>query len=97
MGKIIYFDGASGELREEDGPDIIETPEEVAVAVTARTEAANKKTVEQKLATKLESMQTILDQTNADLRTDPSQEIKELARAVRLIVRIITDQLDGVE
>jgi YD repeat-containing protein len=76
------------------------TAEENAAADQAALEATlntNKRTVEQKLATKLANMQTILVQTNADLRTDPSQEIKDMARAIRLLVRMQMIQFDGAE
>lgn len=76
------------------------TVEENAAADQAALEATlntNKKTVEDKLAKRLSNMQAILDQTNADLRADPAQEIKELARAVRLLVRLQTRQLDSTE
>jgi hypothetical protein len=33
-------------------------------------------------------MQAIKDQTNADLRADPSQEIKDLATAVRRLIKM---------
>jgi hypothetical protein len=43
------------------------------------------------------ALQAIIAQTNADLRTDPSQEIKDIARVVRRIVRFITNEFSGTE
>ena len=40
-------------------------------------------------------MQGIIDQTNAELKTDPSQEIKDIARAVRRLDRKVARILDG--
>lgn len=68
--------------------------DQAALETTLNT---NKKTIEEKLANKLADMKAILNQTNADLRADPSQEIKDIARAVRLLVRLQTNKLDGVE
>ena len=65
--------------------------------LASQAASANQKTIEEKLANKLADMKAILDQTNADLRTDPSQEIKDLARAVRLLVRLQTGQLEGTD
>ena len=65
--------------------------------LTSQAASANQKTIEQKLATRLGDMQAILDQTNAAIRTDPSQEVKDLARAVRLLTRLQLNQYDGVD
>ena len=65
--------------------------------LASQAASANQKTIEQKLATKLENMQAILDQTNAAIRTDPSQEVKDLARAVRLLTRLQLSQYDGAD
>lgn len=52
------------------------------------TQIENKSTIETNLEQDLAAMQAIKDQTNADLRADPSQEIKELATAVRRLIKM---------
>ena len=68
--------------------------EQNAANETAET---NKSTVETNLEADLAAMQAIIDQTNADLRADPSQEIKEIARAVRRLIRSALDDYSGAE
>jgi len=57
----------------------------------------NKTTVEINLEEDLAAMQAILDQTNAELRADPSQEIKSIAKAVRRLIRSALDDYSGTE
>lgn len=54
------------------------------------TEIGNKLTTVDMVA-----MQAILNQTNADLRADPSQELKQLATATRRLIRKVNALLDG--
>lgn len=62
------------------------------------TESANQVDVENKIDTvDLPAMQAILDQTNAQLREDPSQEIKAIARAVRRLARNAIRRYDSAE
>jgi hypothetical protein len=69
------------------------TVEELA----ARTEAANEVTITTGIAADLAVMAAIIAQTNADLKTDPSQEIKDLARAVRRLDRKVARILDATD
>ena len=69
-----------------------------AEELTAREEAANEEQIGNKIETEdMPAMQAILDQTNANIRTDPSQEIKDLAKAVRRLDRKVMKLLDGTE
>lgn len=70
------------------------TPEELL----AIQEAANEAIIGNKIETvDLPAMQAVIDQTNALLRDDPSQEIKDIARAVRRLGRKVQGILDGTE
>jgi hypothetical protein len=69
------------------------TVEELA----ARTEAANEVTITTGIAADLAVMAAIIAQTNADLKTDPSQEIKDLARAIRRLDRKVARILDATD
>lgn len=61
-------------------------------------QAANDAEIGTKIETvDMPAMQAILDQTNANIRTDPSQEIKDLAKAVRRLDRKVQKILDGTE
>jgi hypothetical protein len=60
-------------------------------------EQQNKSTIETNLEEDLNAMQAIIDQTNADLRADPSQEIKEIARAVRRLTKLALDDYSTAE
>ena len=68
-----------------------------AEELLAQQEAANAEVVRTDLEPKLTNMQAILDQTNADIRTDPSQEIKDPARAVRLLIRMSLGKYDAAD
>lgn len=61
------------------------------------TLAANEKSISAKLANDLAAMQAILDQTNADLNAGPAQELKDLAKAVRRLIRKVERILDDTE
>lgn len=66
-----------------------------AAAVAA---SANGATVGSRISTvDMPAMQAIIDQALADLRADPSQEIKDLARAVRRLDRKVLGILDGTD
>jgi hypothetical protein len=69
------------------------TAEELA----AREAAANEAVITTGIAADLTVMAAIIAQTNADLKTDPSQEIKDLARAVRRLDRKVARLLDSVD
>jgi len=76
------------------------TPEEQAAAdeaAAANVPIENKSTIETNLAEDLDAMQVIIDTPNADLRADPSQEIKDIARAVRRLTRMALDDYSGTE
>ena len=66
-------------------------------AATVETEESNKSTIETNLEEDLDAMQAILDQDNAALRDDPSQEIKDIARANRRLIRMALDDFTGTE
>jgi methionine synthase II (cobalamin-independent) len=67
-------------------------------AAVAQGEAANDTEIGTKIETvDMPAMQAILDQTNADLRADPSQELKDIAKAVRRLDRKVQKLLDGTE
>jgi hypothetical protein len=60
--------------------------------------AANDAEIGNKIETvDMPAMQAIINQTNADIRTDPSQEIKDIARAIRRLDRKVQGLLDGTE
>ena len=67
---------------------------ESAAYVTTTT---NQSTVETNLNEDLDAMQAIIDQTNDALRTDPSQELKDVARATRRLIRMALDDFSGTE
>lgn len=73
------------------------TAENAAADAAAQQQllASNKSTVQTNLAQDLDAMQAIIDETNADLRTDPSQELKDIARAMRRSIRMALQQFDG--
>lgn len=62
----------------------------------AETEAANREQVSSKLITvDFPKMQLITDQTPRQLSDDPGHEIKDLARAVRRLIRKVESLADG--
>lgn len=63
----------------------------------AQQTQANEKSISTKLQQDLTAMQAILDQTNADLNAGPAQELKDLARAVRRLIRKVERILDDTE
>lgn len=76
------------------------TPEENAQAdaeAVQTQQEGNKSTVETNLEQDYLNMQAIKAQTNADLRADPSQEIKQIADAVRRLTRMALEDFTGVD
>jgi hypothetical protein len=76
------------------------TPAENAAAdarAAAELLVSNEATITTGIANDLAVMQAIIAQTNADLKTDPSQEIKDIARAVRRLDRKVARLLDSVD
>lgn len=74
-----------------------ENAEADAATLTA-SQAANGSTIGSKISTvDMPAMQAIIDQLNADLRADPSQELKDLAKAVRRLDRKVQGILDGTD
>lgn len=76
--------------------DAVITPG-TGVAGPTALQVENKSTIETNLETDLATMQAIKDQTNAALREDPSQEIKELAVAVRRLIKMALAEFDEAE
>jgi len=68
-----------------------------AEELTSQTESVNDATISTNLQADLTALQAIIDTTNADLRTDPSQEIKDLARVARRLIRKVERLLDGTD
>jgi transcriptional regulator of met regulon len=74
-----------------------ENAEQDAIDTTNESHAANKSTIEINLEADLAAMQAIKDQTNADLRADPSQEIKEIAVAIRRLIKMELEKFEEPE
>lgn len=69
-----------------------------AAAETAEAEQkSNKSTIQTNLEQDYLNMQAIKAQTNADLRADPSQEIKQIADAVRRLTRMALEDYSGTD
>lgn len=111
MSQIVYQDGVRREwwddatrtytAYDEAGVPIVERPytaEENAVAdadAAANVLAANKVTVDQRLAEHFTEIQTLVATTNAEINDNPAAEIKKVARAVRRLIRVALQQYDG--
>jgi len=78
-------------------PYTAEESAEAGVEATATEYANNKSEVEINLEQDLAAMQAVIDQENSALRDDPSQEIKDTARAVRRLIRMALDDFSGTE
>jgi len=61
------------------------------------TGLSNKSQIETNIEQDYAKMQAIEAQTNADIRADPSQEIKDLARAVRRLDRMALENFSGTD
>jgi hypothetical protein len=88
----------------EDGTVVSTRPytAEENAAADARAEVYEQDANDEEIGDKIETvdmpaMQAILDQTNADLRADPSQEMKDMAKAIRRLDRKVQRLLDGTE
>jgi len=88
---------------DEDGVETENRPYSAEENARADAEAheqeqeSNKSTIETNLEADLEAMQAVIDQENAALRDDPSQEVKDIARAVRRLIRMALDDYSGTE
>ena len=88
---------------DEDGVQTDQRPytaEENAAAdvrVAQETQVENRSTVETNLQQDYLNMQAIEAQSNAEIRQDPSQEIKDIVRAVRRLTRMALDDFSGTE
>lgn len=76
--------------------EVIIAPEVGIVAPTAQ-QVENKSNTELNLEADKILMQAIKDQPNADLRADPSQEIKDIAVAVRRLINMALADFDEVD
>jgi hypothetical protein len=81
----------------EQRPYTAEENAQADAAATAATETANKSTIETNLEQDYANMQAIKAQSNADLRADPSQEIKQIADAVRRLTRMALENYSGTD
>ena len=87
-----YTDHRTGESRPYNDDENAAADVRAALALAEASSAATSS----KLITRdFPAMQDILSQTNAEIRSDPSQEIKDLARAVRRLTRRVEKLLDG--
>lgn len=59
------------------------------------TEDANRRTIEESLDLRMGTMQAIVDDTNANINSNPAARIKDIARAVRLLIRQARGDFDG--
>jgi aminoglycoside phosphotransferase len=77
------------------------TPEENAAAdqryIDHVQAVQNKSTIQTNLEQDYLNMQAIKAQTNADLRADPAQEIKQIADAVRRLTRLALEDYTGTD
>jgi hypothetical protein len=71
--------------------------ENEAADARAASEAlrVNEQSISTKLAADMAAMQAILDQSNAELNAGPAQELKDLARTARRLIRKVERLLDG--
>jgi hypothetical protein len=60
------------------------------------TEDANRRTVDEALDLRMGTMQAIVDDTNANINSNPAARIKDIARAVRLLIRQARGDFDGI-
>jgi hypothetical protein len=74
------------------------TSEETARAVAEaalRTETVNKGAIEANIIQDLAAMQTIIDTSNSVLNDTPASAIKDVARAIRRLDRMMLAKFDG--
>ncbi len=67
----------------------------LAIWQAGEAEKANQRSIEQALANALGTLQTILDDTNANINANPAQRIKDEARALRRVIRLLIRKFDG--
>ena len=65
--------------------------EDAAAAVVEST----RRTIEQKAEAALGELQALIDTTNATINAGPAPYIKGLARALRLVIRLLLRRFDG--
>lgn len=53
------------------------------------------RTIEAALADALVSLQAVIDDTNANINSNPAARIKDLARVERRIIRLLISRVDG--
>ena len=94
--RTAYEHAADGSITSERPYTADENAQADATGAHA-TQTANKSEIETNLEEDLDAMQAVIDQTNEQLRADPSQEIKDIARAVRRLIRMALDDYSGTE
>jgi len=57
--------------------------------------ATNQATIEQALSDALATLQLIIDDTNANINGNPAQRIKDEARVLRRVIRLVIRRFDG--
>lgn len=60
---------------------------EADVRAAQETSDGNRRTIEDALDLRMATMQAVIDDTNANINGNPAARIKDLARAVRLLIR----------
>ena len=70
---------------------IPKTPEQLA----AEADATARATIEQALDAALVTLQTVIDDTNPNINSNPAARIKDLARAQRRTIRLLIRRFDG--
>lgn len=67
------------------------------IIVAAETANTNKRTIQQALVADLTALQVIIDETNANINTNPAARIKTMSRAIRRLTRLALDDYSGTE
>jgi hypothetical protein len=63
--------------------------------IAQATSNANRATIEQALADALTTLQSVIDDTNANINANPAARIKDLARVQRRAIRLLIRRFDG--
>jgi len=71
--------------------EVPKTPEQIEAEGNAVAQA----TIEQALSDALVTLQTIIDDTNANINGNPAQRIKDIARTTRRTIRLLIRRFDG--
>jgi hypothetical protein len=66
-----------------------------AAEATQLAEATNKGAIEANIIQDLAAMQTIIDTANATINASPASYIKDIARAIRRLDRMVLAKFDG--